>query len=219
MALIKNGQVGDFTGKIGNVVVAKWKDLTVGRSTPKKSTKPLTLKQLTQQLRFKLVGEFFNRISDLIQIGYQSGTGKLTAVNAAVKEHIDKVIIGVYPNFTLDYPKITISVPFNKAEVDSGFNTKAVPVANHSVEVTWSLSDYANIRTLPTDQLYAAFYSVEQKRFLLYTAGAARSELTTTIRLPQVFIGNTLHAYCFFASADAKLVSYSEYLGSFKLLA
>lgn len=220
MSIFKDGPLGNSRGKIGNVVISKFRNLVVGRSTPSKSSKPPTLKQLVQQARFKLVSEFFNRISEIISVGYQSASGKLSAVNTAVKTHMDKIILGAYPNFTLDYTKIAISAPYSKAEIYSGFSTKAVAVPGYRVDITWSVLDSSgDTKSLPTDRLYALFYCVEQKRFMTFSGIADRSALTVNVRLPLLMFGTTIHLYTFFASADGSLTSYSEYLGIVKLIA
>lgn len=47
MAILQQGSLGVFTGKIGALVIAKWKSKYVGRGAPKKSSKEATVLQLT----------------------------------------------------------------------------------------------------------------------------------------------------------------------------
>jgi hypothetical protein len=220
MSLFEQGPMGYIKGKTGNFVVAKWKDQSVGRKAPTKSSKPATLKQMTQQSKFALVGGFFNRMSDVISIGYQSQSGSLTPVNRAVKDHIDKIVLGSYPNFTLDYPKIVISNPSNSAEIHTGWTTKAVAAEGYGVDITWSSYEYGmDTLSLPTDRLIAVFYIVEQNKFMIFKGVADRSALQVKLTLPFLLAGKTLHLYTFFTSEDRKLASDSEYLGIVKLIA
>lgn len=220
MSEFKQGPLGDVNGKIGNAVVSKWKGSSYARQTPSKSSKPPTVKQLTQQMRMGLVGEFFNRISPVIAVGYSSVATKITQVNVAVKDHINKIITGNYPNFKLDYTKVVLSKPTGKTEIDGGATTKATAVEGYGIEIDWSVFTSGSLDnpTLPTDRLFMVIYNVEQHKFMMFRGIADRSELHTKVILPFLMRGNTLHVYVFFASEDRLNVSQSEYLGVISLL-
>lgn len=223
MAIVKPGQVGDFNGKIGQVVLTKWRDVNVGRSAPKKSTKPPTLARLDQQSKFGLVTGFLGSIADLLAIGYQSsGSPKLTPMNAAVRYHLSNAVTGVYPDYQMDYTKVVISNANVKGEIDGGYTVSATAVADAKVTVTWLASSadaLANKLTSPADQLYLVFYNITKQRFVTFESKGTRAALTTTVQIPRSFVGNKIHAYMFFVSPDGKSVSVTEQLGSFTLLA
>jgi hypothetical protein len=119
MAIVKSGQVGDFSGKIGQSVIAKWRQLTVGRSTPKKSTKKATDEQLDTQSKFKLVTTFVSRIGTTIALGYRNTSGNLTPYNTAVQYHIQNAVTGVYPNYGIDMAKVVLSNPRMVNDIDA----------------------------------------------------------------------------------------------------
>lgn len=220
MATVKPGQVGDFNGKIGQVVLSKWRDVNVGRSTPKKSTKPPTLAQLDQQSKFGLVTGFLSSISDILAIGYQAGSGGVTPMNAAVSHHLSNGITGVYPNYALDYTKVVISNPSSKNEIDSGYAASVLAVADAKVTVSWITNDPpANKATSLTDQVYLVFYNITKNRFVTFEGKGTRAALSTTSQIPRSFIGDKFHGYLFFVSQNGKSVSYSDELGGFTLIA
>jgi hypothetical protein len=220
MSEFEQGPLGNVNGKIGNAVVAKWKGNSFARKTPSKSSKPPTVKQLTQQMRMSLVGEFFNRISPVIAVGYSSVANRITQVNVAVKDHINKIITGVYPNFKLDFTKVVLSKPSGKTTIDGGGATKVTPVAGYGVEIDWSVfnSGSGDNPSLATDRLYVVIYNEEQHKFMMFRGIADRSELHAKVNLPFLMKDNTLYVYVFFASADRVNVSHSEYLGKIVLL-
>jgi hypothetical protein len=52
MGIIRQGILGGFRKKTGSVVGAYWRKLDVIRGLPRKSSKPPTIAQLNQQLKF-----------------------------------------------------------------------------------------------------------------------------------------------------------------------
>jgi len=89
-------------GKIGQAVIAKWRQLTVGRSKPRKSTKRASVEQLDTQSEFKLVISFVSRIGTTIALGYRNSAGNLTPQNTAVQYHIQNTVTGIYPAYHLN---------------------------------------------------------------------------------------------------------------------
>jgi len=218
MATVKPGIVGYFTGKIGEVVLSRWKDINVGKNTPRKSTKEASLEQKDQRLRFGVVTKFLGNLSDVIRFGYQSESPIRTKMNDAVSYHLDNAVTGVYPNYAIDYTKVSLSDPNSKQTIDSGLAPKAQPIADATIEITWQIFDRATGITLPTDRLYLIFYSLNRNKFILYNGVAARSELSYKAELPRIFTGDKLQGYMFFVSEKGKASSYTDNLGQFTVL-
>lgn len=220
MATLKRSIVGVFNGKIGEAVLTTWKDQLVARSLPTKSKKPATAAQLAQRLRFGLITGFFGDISDIIAIGYPANNGGLTPVNAAVQYNLPIAITGTYPGYAIDFTKLEISSAKGTTEIDGGFAPTITAIAGAKVTVSWITGDpVANKATKDTDLAYLVFYSTTKQRFVTFEATAERSVLTKTAALPKSFVGDKFQGYLFFASADGKAVSYSDYLGQFTLIA
>lgn len=220
MATVKPGKSGTFNGKIGDVVISKWKGLLVSRDVPTPSKKPKTLAQLDQQSKLKLVPPFFAKLSDIITLGYQTPGKNMTAMNTAIQAHLKTAIAGVYPNYTLDFTKVMITSPFWKTEIDGGYGATGVAVADAKVKVTWTLQDPpANATTSAADTVYLVFYDTVTQRFTLYANKALRSALTVTAQISRASVGHKFQGYMFFVSPDGKSVSFSEYLGAFTLIA
>ncbi|WP_158799606.1 DUF6266 family protein [Pedobacter sp. L105] len=208
MAIIKAGQVGDFSGKIGQVVVAEWRDLTVGRSTPKKSSKPPTQDQAGQRSIFLSVIKFLKLIKQTINIGYAK-TGNLSAMNAAVKYHLTNAITGISPNQTIDFSKVVLSV----GDLNSVQNAAIVGVTGNTMNVTWELDEIDQIGSSPTDDVYMLFYSPTLGSTLTVSSIGERSTLAGHVKMPRAFIGSSVHAWMFLVAVDGKSVSKSIYLG------
>src|SRR5690554_7117185 len=85
MGTLKEGVFGGFSGRVGKVVGASWRDIYYIRSLPSKVNDPKTEKQIKQRSRFSVVMEFLKTITPFIRIGFQShASGRMTAFNAAM---------------------------------------------------------------------------------------------------------------------------------------
>lgn len=220
MARLETGQVGTFRGKVGQVVVSKWRDILVGKKTPTKSGKPATDDQQDQRSKFGLVTSFFAGMGSTIKLGFQGHKIGMTPMNACVKYHLDNAVTGVYPNYKMDYTKVIISNANGTGEIDGAFAPKGEAVADATVKISWTLSPRNFSKdTSPDDVLTVMFYSETRKKYVIYPGVAPRSDLSFEAQLPYYFRNDVCHAYIFFHSiGKTKAVSNSEYLGKFTIL-
>jgi hypothetical protein len=212
MALIKSGPVGRFNGKIGNVVVAPWKGLLVGREAPTPTNKPATLTQLEQRAKFGLVTGFLSKIGETVRVGYQNSGGNMTAYNVAARYHLDNAVTGVYPAYALDYSKVQLNDGVGKV-LDAPTGIAHTPVVNNRTTITWEAIELVRQDSLPTDQIRIVLFNATADFFLIHPAAAQRSVMTATVRLPIEEEDDVVHAWVMFVSADGKRTSRSRYLG------
>jgi len=214
MSKIKPGQVGDFNGKIGQVVISKWRNLTVGRATPKKSTKTPTAGQLNQRSAFKLVMKFLKQLKVAVNAGYTK-SGNLSPMNVAVQYHLGNAITGVAPNFAIDYTKVVLS----KGELFGVYEAAVTGVAGSTMHINWTIDAIEVEGTTDDDAVFIVFYSPATGYSLTNAHVAKRSALTADVKMPRVFTGNSVHVWLFLVAADGKSVSNAEYLGLKAVLA
>ncbi|MCX2481841.1 DUF6266 family protein [Pedobacter sp. MC2016-15] len=215
MSTIRPGSLGQFRGKIGTVVVAKWRGIYTGRSTPGKSTKPASKPQMDQRKKFGTISSFLKYFSKEIAVGWASAKPKKTAMNEAVDYHFDHALLGTYPEYQFNYEALLISR--GRGIIDGGFRPVAVATAEESVNISWVTSNSTSDITQPTDQLTVVFFdeNIRPGRFgvTVNERIAERRELNVNVDVPFVMMGHPLHVYLFFVSEDGKLASRSEYLG------
>lgn len=213
MATLRQGQLGVFNGKIGALVISKWKDMYVGKSLPKPSSKKPTVSQLDQQIRFKLMIKFMRSFKSEIPFSYQKSPKNKTAMNVAIQYNLGHAITGVYPNYVIDYANVKLSQPYERdTQIDNGLDILATALPGRKIKLTWKPDEFiGNPGTLPTDKAYVFFYHPGKQMFF-YPARAERSKLALDISLPPIFVGE-LHGWVFFLSDDRKLVSDTQYLG------
>jgi hypothetical protein len=219
MGTFTPGAMGPVNGKIGTLIASKWKKTFVAKGLSAKSKKPASLPQADHRAKFGVVTKMLGRVSELIIVGYQNATnGNNTAMNVASKWHLANAVIGTYPDYEIDLPKLTLSVG-KPTQVENAYYSTLTAAAERLITVSWKVNPYKPAKTLETDKLTVLLYDEEKDRFITFNGIASRSALKAEMDLPEVYEGDTLHVWIFFVSADGKLVSETNYLGVIEVLA
>ncbi|WP_316817983.1 DUF6266 family protein [Pedobacter nyackensis] len=210
MGIIRNGILGGFRKKVGNISGAFWRDLNVIKSLPRKSNKPPTQTQLDQRMKFGLVTAFLSIMSEFIDEGYRTGNGSTSPMNDAVAYHLKNAVTGVAPNFTLDYTKFS----FSKGKLSVPSVSTVDTAAPASVDFNWSLDGADNKYKDATDVINVLAYNPTKNQFVSLKAAAPRSALNYSLPLPLDFVGDSVHCFFSFTSTKKKkLHSRSVYIG------
>nr|WP_068893085.1 DUF6266 family protein [Pedobacter panaciterrae] len=217
MGIIRQGILGGFRNKTGSVVGAYWRKLDVIRGLPRKSAKPPTEAQLNQQFKFGLVTGFLSWLRDLIDVGFKSVTSSSASpMNYAVAYHLKNAIIGVAPNFTIDYPKIL----FSKGKLELPADADVTSEPGSELVFNWDTGGLDDKYIDATDKLSILIYNPVLDRFVKLTNAALRSAGTFTLNVPPTFATHQVYCYISFNSAKTKsLVSNSFYLGRVMVIA
>lgn len=195
-----------YTGKISGI--------TDTGQARKKSSKPPTVLQLEQQMKFELTILFLAPITRLINIGYFfSRYPNLPAINLATRYTLKHAICGAYPNCKIDYPNIRIS----RSRLSDNSYLTMTSIEDQQVNISWQERCWPSKNVLPTDKLMLLLYNETQHRFLQFEGAATRDDLSFTTQLPPDFIGDTIHGWAFFAGMSPKLVHAGSYLNKFIL--
>lgn len=210
------GIFGPFSGKVGSIMAVNHKGINVVKNLSRKTNKKPTEKQLQQTGIFGFTGSFVKQLSSIIEIGYGSDHMGLTAKNRAHQYHVKEAVTGVYPDYELIYPKVKLSV-YN--DLQPGVRSKAKAAAGQAVTLSWEHEVAGLTGTAGTDELFAVIYCPLLNKFVRLARGITRAELTITLYVYSSFVGQKVHCWTFFRSADGKYVSDTEYLGELTILA
>lgn len=217
MGKLEPGQLGDPKGKIGRVVVSKWKTLNIIRAAPKSSTKPPKLSQLEQRGKFGLVTGFLRGMGSVINLGFQNVAPTNSPFNIATRYHLANAVTGVYPAYVMDYPKVLIGDGQAKLPLDALPTITVSAAVNRVVTLTWDAIQTNRESSLPTDLLYVVFYNATEKYFMSDPGAAQRSELSASVRVPQDAPTDKIYGWALFVSANNLHASRSTYLGLINL--
>ncbi len=206
MAKFEVGVLGNFEGKVGTVVGAKWKGIEYMRHKGRKSKKPFTQAQLEQQARFSCVAKFVSKFTDLLMACY-TDTPVKTAINHAFADIYANAIIGSYPAYGLDYSKVEIC----DGTLHNANSLAAVAAGGGNVKFAW-IDNTNGPKAKITDRVVLAVYCPELDQAIYTLQGAERSAGNDSLNVMN-FTGKVVESWIAFMSADGQLVSSSFYTG------
>ncbi|MHA4896273.1 DUF6266 family protein [Pedobacter sp. PWIIR3] len=210
MGIIRGGILGGFRNKAGSVIGSYWRRLDIIKGLPRISGKAPTQKQIDQRIKFGLVTGFCSWMGDLIDAGYKGLSEIETPMNLAVSYHLKEAVLGVSPNFTLDYTKVA----FSQGKLNLPRNLAAVSTSAAELDFSWL--NYGNEGKFQddSDRISILVFHPASYEFVIVKNIAARSAEAYTLSLPVEFSGDPVHVYVAFNSTiTPELVSKTKYLG------
>jgi hypothetical protein len=212
MGTFKKGILGGFNGTVGTVVGSNWKGITVMRSRPKDRKGGFSDSQLQQQAKFALMMKFLQPLADFMNLTYKKAATKMSGFNKVFSDNIKGAIAGVYPAFTIDYPKVLLS----KGSLPNVTTFAAASTAAGKLAFTWT--DNSGIGTaLISDIVFVAAYNEELNHWIVVTNAAVRNAGTFTLDVT-AFSGKPVQTYIGFMSADRNRTANSLYTGAVNVL-
>jgi hypothetical protein len=218
MATRRNASIlGDFNGRIGTVVLSKWKGTSTMRGVPiKRKNKKSSKKQTHQNTIFSKVEYFLRSAATVISIGFQQQKkAKITALNAATSFHMLNAVIDDPADPYIDLAKVKFSCPIWSTQ--PAWNPVLLAEEGRKIIVTWELNPFPQKCTQLSDKVFLLFYDKQKDRFLTSEGRVNRAAMSCSCTLMKN-TGIELYCYMFMVSADGKLVSETEYLGMVKLM-
>lgn len=198
MASYKQGILGSFSGKLGNVIGTFWKGIAVMRVVPANVTNPNTLAQQAQRTKFKMLVQFLSANAKFFKLGFSAVDNKMTEMNAALRANFPNAISGTYPTLSIDAKKLVPS----KGELPSLDGFEAVSTVANTIALSWD--DNSSVPgAAGTDKInVAAFDEATGESFYLLQL-ADRIDESITLNLPSGWSGKTVSVYAFLVYEDA----------------
>lgn len=209
MGTIRNGGNGAFSGKAGSFIGSSWRDINYIKGLPKLSTKPKSQKQLEQQARFALAVRFLLPVKRQLNIGFgKVKQGRATSYNTALQQILSNAITGVYPDFEIDYPKVS----FSHGSLSEPTAVTVVP-GPAELMISWD-SQVIVTNGYSDDQLTVLVYDAESNTYVMGPPNISRSLEEVTVALPAHWLGRTVHIYMYYISKETGELSATFYAGS-----
>lgn len=207
-----NGLMGNYQGKIGNLVFYVLNGRQMVRSIGKITSAP-TEAQLRNRKEMATVIAFLKPITEFINVGFMvaaNKTGK-SAANMAVSYNKKNAVGGTYPDIGMEYHKVRVAE-------GKGYEAESptVELLTEGLKFTWLCP---NIYPWPveTDQVMLLTYFPLLKKAFYITAGVQRKECSQVLYLPQDMLAQHMELYISFVAANRKSVANSTYIGSLNL--
>jgi hypothetical protein len=207
MGTFPKGIFGSFRGKVGKLVGGKWKDVEILKTLPEGGTSNPSDLQLAQRAKFAMGVQFIKATRLVVSDIYRNYPKQMTAANKAVSDVLRTAITGVYPNFQIDYRKVTIATGSLRGVDDA----VAVAEAPDKVKITWT--DNSTERGVAAaDHAILAVYCEELNRYSYSLSAGTRGQGTAILSVP-AFSGKQVHTWLSFLSENGKYVAQSVYTG------
>jgi len=214
MGKLINGIFGGFQGRIGNLVGYTLKGKYIVRKIGR-STKPLTPGRKSNCQKMTVVNEILSPSLAVIRAGFRlavAGTDK-NEYNEAVSYNKKNAIQGEYPNISLDYTKVLVSMGDLPVAVNPVINQTAKA---DEIEFNWEVAADLPIQRY-NDRAMLMVYFPELKLTFYHLSGSKRVEGKDILRIDSDYAGERMEAYISFVKDDGQRVSNSVYAGSLNL--
>jgi hypothetical protein len=212
MGTHKQGILGSFSGKVGTVVGSTWRGIWVMRGLTTKKRGNSDPSQLQQQAKFGLMIKFLRPLGSLLSQTYDITPAEMTGINKAFSDNVKNAITGVYPAFTVDYSKLSLS----KGILPNAESPTAASTVAGKITFTWT-DNSGTGDALATDMAFVAVYNDTLNRWIFKQNIAARNAGNYTLDVT-AFSGKTVQTYFGFISADGNSVSDSLFTGQVNAL-
>lgn len=212
MGTFSKGILGGFSGKVGNVVGARWRGKDILRSLPNKKTYVPTPAQLEQRDRFKTAMLFLTPIKPIVSAYFGKQQGDKSAFNLATGYHIKYALLpGGLDAYVMDYPKVLIS----RGDL-RGINNGGVTASGLELTLTWS-DNSGQGNASATDELVVVVYSETLNLFETAVPAGTRNLQTITMTMPAYWAGEQVQVWATFVTDSGNLAATSTYLGAVTL--
>ncbi|MDX9883166.1 MAG: DUF6266 family protein [Prolixibacteraceae bacterium] len=206
MGTIKQGILGGFSGKVGNVIGGNWKGTDYMRVKPASVANPQTDGQMDQRSKFSTVLGFLQPISEFVKVGFKGYAIKMTAFNSAMSYNVKNALTGDYPDYE-DYANTLVS----RGSLAGALNPTAVSENVGEVSFSWD-DNTTEGNANATDKAMLLVLNPTKKEAVFITDGAARSVGTQTLTVPANYSGDDVVCFIAFISLDGT-VSNSKFVG------
>ena len=215
MAIVQNPITGRTKKKFGTAVFSKQFGKNTMRTKPADVRNPKTIPQRQQRNKFSLLVAVARMLMGFIRVTFKKAAVGMSPYNTFVKTNIANVVIGDYPNFTIDYSQMKVSKGSLKG-VDDGICS---PDHGQVLNISWTDNSGNTVDAQPTDNVLILAINDTKNATVSDMASATRSDANVQITVPLSWVNDNVHVYmCLKVSAQDN-VSDSVYLGSFPVLA
>lgn len=192
MSKYNQGILGPFSGRVGSVVGAKWKDQFVMRARPyqKQEVAP-TARQLSQRNRFALMAEAMRVLSGAVNVGFKfnAKVQKMSARNIAMQENMQNAMTESGGAWSINNLEVVVA----RGNFGNVQSIQGAYSAN-SMQVNWTNNAGAAIGILPsgytvvladTDKVFTVFWNATKNQALYNVFSTAiRDDASSVLAKP-----------------------------------
>ena len=205
------GVLGSFSGKIGTVIGSYWKGISYMRSLPGKRRGTPSSSQVEQQLKFAIMIKFHEAFHSLVIQSFAAASKNMmmTPANFAISKNLKDAIQGDYPDFSVDYHKILLSM----GKLHNVGSATVEGAGAGKIKFSWVNNSGTQDTAKATDKAILVAYCAATNE-AVYTLEGANRSVETDILNVSLFSGQAVETWLAFVSEDGTRFSKSSYLGN-----
>lgn len=208
MATYKNGPTGSFSGKLGPVVGASWRDIEVLRSAPQKSSKPPTEAQLLQRGKFKVAMAFLTPMASLFTKTFKAYPTDKGGFEVAKSYHLTEAMQLNEGQWEMLISKVLVSSGNLRGLTDPMISTET----EQTLYLQWT-DDSGQAMANAIDKIMFVMYMPTLNHFEVFKDVAKREDGSAVIAYPEYYQGVEAHCWATFGTSTGGKYSVSTYLG------
>ena len=201
MGKIKQGILGGFSGKVGNVIGTSWKGISVVKVMPQSVANPKTTPQEAQRTLLSNAVAFATEIlSSIIKPLNDRFAQKMSGYNMFISRNLS-----LFTSKTLSDP---MQLVIASGKIDKTDVSVTADASDHELTLHWTPDGGVGYK-MDSDILYVVAINKEQEVVAAYPAHATRDAGVSSLVPPSGFLiaGQTIYIACAFLRADGSLVS------------
>lgn len=211
MARVKDGILGGFSGKIGNVVGCNGKTGYYVRSVPSYTVNPQTERQQAQRGKFAQAMQFARTLTPFLRISYREFAGAGKPYHAAVSSFLKNAVVETDSGCAIDFAKALVSRGSLTA-------VHCAQIASSGQTITYTWTDNSGEgNAAPTDLTLLVAFNKTRWTAVYTDAAACRSDEKAELSIPADWAADELAVYLGFRSADGETVANSVYFPQINL--
>lgn len=209
MAIIKNGILGNFSGKTGTVVGYELYGQGIMRGNGEGRTAPPTEGELANQKTFSVSHYWVQPLTVFLRVGFKAYAPKFEGYTAA-KSYVSRNALKFNDAGAYVDPALAL---VSYGDMDLAETASAVSESPNTVTFNWSGGKMEY-----DDRAMFVLYDIEGSVADFDTAAVKRQAGTGVFKPDMNFSGRSVHVYLAFVSEDRKRRSNSQYLGVVQVL-
>ena len=211
MSKYNNGILGPFSGRVGNVVGAKWKDQFVMRARPypKQEVNP-TARQLSQRNRFALMSQALLALAGAVNTGFRFNAKlqKMSVRNIAMQENMVNAMTESGGVWSITNTEMVVS-----RGMYGNVGTLQASYSGANMQLSWVNNAGATVGILPSgyqvtlvdsDRVFIVFWNATKKqaRYDVFANGT-RDDASALLAKPDDWVAaDDVYAFAFTMSQD-----------------
>ena len=211
MGSIKQGILGAFSGKVGTVIGYTLNGIAYMRGLATSHTDANTQAQQDQRAKFRLAVSFLRPLVALLHIGFKSASDKMSGFASAMSYTLENAIMGVSPNFSIDYTKVLVC----RGNLPGALNAEAVSAVPGTIDFTWDNNTW-DFGAKATDKVVLVVHHPLLNKTVSVIGAATRLTGNQSVELPLQFQGGEVQCWIGFTN-DAEF-SNGEFLDAVNIL-